>query len=204
MIQPKRFLNSSVLCSLMLLAAACQKGQVDEQATRVQAAPIPADTLITLERRPDFFSSCPFYKLTISADGTVAIEPKSYNNDYREKVVSGNIIRSRIGQEQLKQLISEFEKIDFYSFKNSFEDSSKNNRDDCPIQISDSQTTVTSLTINGKSKLVEHYHGCQGTQALSGLTGLENRIDEAVDIKKWFDCQGGKNRINLSSLPDTK
>lgn len=196
--QPVHFLSSSVLCAIVLMAAACQRGQVNTRATDLEAARIPEDALITLERKPDFFSSCPFYKLTISADGTVGIEPRAYNNEYKEKVVSGNIITSRISQEQLKQLISEFEKIDFYSLKNTFDDPSKNNRNDCPTHVFDSSTTVTSITINGKSKEVQHYHGCQGTQALAGLTNLENKIDEVVNIKKWFDCDRGKNRINLS------
>ena len=54
---------------------------------------IPQDILITLERDPGHWgrvgtSPCPFFKLTISADGTVELEPK----DVKEyKVVTGKI-----------------------------------------------------------------------------------------------------------------
>ena len=201
--QPRRFLSLLALCSIVLMTAACQRGQVNSQATNAEAARIPVDTSITLERRPDFFSSCPFYKLTISADGTVRIEPRAYNK-YRNGVIPGNVITSRISQEQLKQLISEFEKIDFYSLTNTFDDPSKNNQNDCPNFLFDSSSTVTSITLNSKSKEVQHYHGCSGTQALSGLANLENKIDEVVNIKKWFDCEHGENRINLSNQPDQK
>ncbi|MGI8641614.1 MAG: DUF6438 domain-containing protein [Pyrinomonadaceae bacterium] len=161
---------------------------------------IPQDTLITLERNPGHWgmsglSPCPFYKLTIFADGIVELEPKDYN-EY--KIVTGKIIKSRISQEQLKQLISEFEKIDFYSLKSTFE-SKENSLDDCPEYGTDAVTAIMSITIKGKTKQVEHYHGCRKTEALSKLTNLENKIDEIVNIKQWFDCFRGKNLIILSS-----
>jgi len=191
-------LRSLALCLLLLATASCQRGEVKTQATGADARQVPEDTLISLERRPDFFSSCPFYKLTISADGTVRIVPEDYSDERRQKVVSGPVITSRINQEQLKQLVSEFEKVDFFSLKNTFEDPSKNGPGDCPQHLFDSSSTIMSLVIKGRTKEVQHYLGCSGTQALSGLSALENKIDEAVQIKKWFDCEHGKNRINLS------
>lgn len=125
---------------------------------------IPNDTLITLERDPDFFgkvgeSPCPFYKLTIFADRKVELEPKEYNHNAK-KLVFGEVIKSRISEEQLKELIAEFEKIDFYSLKSTFENK-ENSLDVCPKYGTDSATTKTSITINGKTKQVEHYHGCR-------------------------------------------
>ncbi len=160
---------------------------------------IPKDTLITLERNPGYWGmlgdSCPFYKLTISADGTVELEPK----DYKEhKVITSKIIKSKINQEQVKQLISEFEKIDFYSLKSTSE-RKENTQEDCPEYGTDDVTATTSITVNGKSKQVEHYHGCRKTDALTKLVNLENKIDETVNIKQWFDCKDGKNRITLST-----
>jgi hypothetical protein len=163
-------------------------------------AAVPDDTLITLARNPGIWgingiASCPFYKLTISADGTVELEPREYK---KYRIVAGKIIKSRITPEQLKQLVAEFEKADFSSFNSTFENTS-NSEADCPEYLADAVTAVTSLTIKGKTKQVEHYHGCRNTEALAKLTALENKIDEIVNIKQWFDCYGGKNRINLSS-----
>lgn len=158
---------------------------------------IPEDTLITFDRRPNFFALCPFYKLTISADGTVELEPKGFSGEFKEKVITHKVIKSKISQEQLRQLISEFEKIDFYSLKSTFESPVKNTQDECPEHWTDSAKTITSITIKGKTKQVEHYHGCRGAAAMEKLTNLENKIDEIVNIKQWVDCDKGKNRILL-------
>jgi hypothetical protein len=136
---------------------------------------------------------CPFYKLTISADGTVQLEPKQYT---KTQIVSGKIIKSQISQQQLKQIISEFEKTNFYSL-NRISENGPGSARDCPQHGSDDVTAITSITLNGKTKRLEHYHGCKGTETLTKLTNLENKIDEVVNIKQWFDCYEGKNKINL-------
>jgi hypothetical protein len=161
---------------------------------------IPKDTLITLERDPGYFGQigtypCPFYKLTIFADRKVQLEPKEY---CKEKILIGKIIESRISREQVKQIISEFEKIDFFSLKSTSENNG-NSPGECPQYGTDASTAFTSIIINGKTKRVEHYHGCSGNESLSKLTALKNKIDEIVNIKQWFDCHLGKNRINLSN-----
>jgi hypothetical protein len=162
---------------------------------------IPKDTSITLDENPGFFgfmASCPFYKLSISADGTVELEPIVYKNENEQyKVISGKIIKSKISPNQLNQIIGEFEKVDYYSLKNTFESTSKNNQTDCPQYIPDAPIFRTSITINGKSKSAEHYRGCRGTASLSKLTNLEIKITEIVNINQWFDCYMGKNKINL-------
>ncbi|MGI8883099.1 MAG: DUF6438 domain-containing protein [Pyrinomonadaceae bacterium] len=160
---------------------------------------IPKDTLITLERNPGYWGkvgseSCPFYKLTIFAEGKVKLEVKEYK-EYKE--VTNKIIKSKIKKEQVKQIISEFEKIDFYSIKSTFEDK-ENIRGECPQYAYDASSAFISIAVNGKTKQVEHYDGCRGTESLSKLTNLENKIDEAVNIKQWVDCYGGKNRITLT------
>jgi hypothetical protein len=162
---------------------------------------ISDDTLIILERDPRYWGwdshstpeDCPFYKLTIFANGNVELEPKYYKEN---KILTGKIIKSRISKKQLKQLVSEFEKMDFYSLNSTFENK-PNSREDCPQSGSDGVTVITALTLNGETKRVEHYHGCRGTEVLLKLTKLENTIDEAVNIKQWFDCHNGRNRINL-------
>ncbi|MDT4969537.1 MAG: hypothetical protein QOJ64_4274 [Acidobacteriota bacterium] len=182
------------------MTAACQRGQVKGQA----ADPIPQDTLITLERWPDFFLVGPFYKVTISADGAVRFEPRAYNNKYREKVVGGNIITGRISQEQLQQLIAEFERINFYSLPDTSDDPRKNSKDDCPNYLYDSSATVLAITTKGKSKEVHHYLGCDGTKALSDLIGLEYKIDEAVNTKQFLDRDRENNNTNASKPPGSK
>jgi len=156
------------------------------------------DALIILERDPGYWgelgaASCPFYKLTIFADGSVKMEPK----DYREyKVVVGPIVKSQITLQKLNQLVSAFDKADFFRFISTFENK-QNDQADCPQYGTDDSTAFLTITLNGTTKRVEHYQGCRGTEALSKLTDLENKVEEAVDIKQWFDCYNGKNRVNL-------
>ncbi|MEO6656079.1 MAG: DUF6438 domain-containing protein [Pyrinomonadaceae bacterium] len=162
-------------------------------------SPKSGHVLITLERNPGYWGEvgtapCPFYKLSIFDKGAVEIEPKNY---VEYKLVIGQIIKTRISLEQVKQLIAEFQKIDFFVLKSTFENK-ENSREECPQYGSDGVTATTSITIEGKTKLVEHYHGCGKTEAHSKLIDLENMIDEIANIKQWFDCYGGKNRKTLS------
>ena len=160
--------------------------------------PAPNDILITLERNRGYWGSvgaapCPFYKLAIFKDGSVELGPKDFV-EYR--IVVGKTIKNKISKKQIEMLVSEFKKIDFYSVNSTFEN--QPNREDCPSYGTDDVTAITSITLDGKTHHVEHYHGCHGTEALSKLNDLENKIDEVVNIKQWFDCRDGKNRIVLS------
>jgi hypothetical protein len=141
---------------------------------------IPKDTTITLERT-ECFGSCPSYKLTVSADGAV-----SFTGKKNVKTV-GNA-QSRINPKQMKQLVAAFERIDYFSLRDDY----GANRvyapapaEGCPEMWTDYPGAYTSLTINGKTKHVAHYYGCQGTETLKKLMALENRIDEIVNIKQW-------------------
>lgn len=144
---------------------------------------IPEDTFITLERSP-CYGSCPFYKLTISADGTIEFEPKSISDDY--KLVSGKRIKSQISQDKLKQLISEFESIGYFSLENRYGSVDYKQDKNCPEMWTDYPTAITSITLNGKSKEIDHYHGCQGSEVLEKLTKFEDKIDEIVNTKQWL------------------
>jgi hypothetical protein len=154
---------------------------------------IPKDTLIIFEPNPGFFafmSPCPFYKMTIFADGVVELEPKYYKNENEQsKLVTGEIIKSKITEDEVKELISEFEKIDFYSLKDKYDTGMDNSFDHCPIYLTDSSKAIISFTSNGRTKKVEHDHGCSGTTVLYKLTNLENKIAKTVNIQKWLDCK---------------
>ena len=145
---------------------------------------LPKDLLITLERSP-CYGSCPFYKLTISANGKVTFEPKSISQDY--KLVTGKTLKGSITKDQLKQLISEFEKINFFSLKDGYGKSWDYSPDEnCPEIWTDASSAETAITMNGKTKTVSHYHGCVGSNTLENLTKLEDRIDEIVNTNQWL------------------
>jgi len=140
---------------------------------------IPTDTTITLERTI-CFGTCPAYKLTISADGAVVFTGDEY-------VRVKGIVHSNINKDQLKQLISEFTKTQYFSLKDSY----ISEEDGCPEVWTDSPTITTSIRINGQYKSIVHYLGCQENNGESvfpkELTDLEDKIDEIIGTRKWIE-----------------
>lgn len=120
-----------------------------------------SDVVITLERTA-CFGTCPVYKLTIYGDGRVVYEGERFVN------VTGTQ-NSQISQEKIKELVDEFYAINYFALKDKY---------DAPI--TDMPTTITSITIGGKTKKVVNYYG-----APKKLDELENKIDEITDSKKW-------------------
>jgi hypothetical protein len=141
---------------------------------------IPKDTTITLERT-ECYGSCPSYKLIVSSDGAVAFTGKKY-------VKTVGSAQGRINPDQMKQLVAAFERIDYFSLRDDYGANgvyAPAPAGGCPEMWTDYPAAYTSLTINGKTKHVAHYHGCRGTETLEKLTALENRIDEIVNTKQW-------------------
>ena len=122
--------------------------------------------VITLERTA-CYGFCPIYSLTIKGNGTVLYE----GEDFVETVGKAETVISR---EKVEQLLSEFEKIDYDSLKDSYTERT----------ITDAPSVITSITRNGKTKTIEHYHG--DFNAPEKLTELEDKIDEIVDSEQWI------------------
>lgn len=143
-----------------------------------QEKPIPADTLITLERTI-CFGACPIYKLTVKADGTVTFEG-------RENVKVKGIAKGHLSGEDVRSLIAAFEAASYFALNDTYE----TQKDGCPEVWTDNPSAITSIRLNGKHKTISHYYGCQtgsGTAVYpNGLTYLETRIDQIVGTEKWI------------------
>jgi hypothetical protein len=177
------------LISLIFLLAVCcgchmtgaplsqanvQSGNQGKTAPARASQAIPTDTEIILERQ-ECDLTCPIYKLTISADGKVVYEGRRF-------VKRTGIVRSSIGTEKLAELISEIERINYFSLKDKYSPGN-----DCPQAATDYPTAITSVRLNGKSKTIEHYYGCSGGgDVFEKLTSLESKIDEAVNAQQWI------------------
>lgn len=141
---------------------------------------IPKDTVITLERT-GCFGTCPIYKLKISANGSLIYEGQMY-------IKTKGIVKSTLSQEQLRELISEFEKAKYFSLRDSYEAAP----DGCPAFWTDNPAAITSIQMKGKKKSISHYYGCR-EQGVDGvvypqeLYKLESRIDEIVNSKQWIE-----------------
>jgi hypothetical protein len=154
------------------LALSLRISQVLSQQT------IPPDILITLER-PGCFLGCPDYVVTISADGTVTFEGKA-NVKVKGKA------QSNISREKVQLLVAAFEKAKFFSLRDRY----AWKKDGCRQVWSDSDSAITSILINGKSKSVNHYLGCHREGDIpypSVLSELEEKIDEVANTKQWVE-----------------
>ncbi len=123
-----------------------------------------ADVTITLERTA-CYGTCPVYKLTITGNGTVVYEGRDFVEVKGEQT-------SSISPAQVQVLVAAFEQTNFLSL-----------RDYTDQKVTDSPSAITSLTINGKTKTVNHYYG--DDSAPQELTDLESKIDEIVNSKQW-------------------
>jgi hypothetical protein len=166
---------SERLVSLVWLVIAL--GLCNGQAQLVSRESIPPDTLITLER-PDCFLGCANYLLTISADGTVTYEGKA-NVRVKGKV------QTQISREKVQLLVAAFAKAKFFTLRDEY----AWRKDGCRKTWPDSSSAITSITINGKSKSVNHYLGChtRGASYPPALTELERKIDEIANTEQWVN-----------------
>jgi len=106
------------------------------------------------------------YTLTIHGDGTVVYEGKDF-------VKTKGREESIISQEKIEELILEFNRADYFSLKDNYVEHT----------MTDAHSVITSITINGKVKIIEHYHG--DFSAPEALSTLENKIDEIVNSDQW-------------------
>lgn len=167
-----------LLLWLVLNSLGCSAGQVVSSTQVAEATPNARSALleavITLQREDGGWGMSPIYSLTIYADGAVVFEGE-------KNVKRKGVVRSKINQQELQQLIAEFEKINYFSLADRYL-----GKENCPVPSFDTPVVVTSFTHNGRSKKVIHDTGCKGTSALEKLTALENKIEEVVNTKQWI------------------
>ena len=153
----KRLLLAIAIClAVVVMVVSCAKTPTPDDIS---------DVVITLERGP-CFGACPVYKLTIYGDGRVFYEGIRFVGGEGTQTAS-------ISEDKVRQLITEFQKIDYFSLDNEY----------THINATDMPTATTSITITGQTKTVVHYHGDFSTP--EELTTLEDRIDEIVSTDRW-------------------
>ena len=162
-----------ILVKLVFLAGLGIVLSISGQPLPLPQKPIPPDTLISL-RRTDCFYTCADYLVTVAADGTVNYE------GYANVGVKGRV-QTQISLEKVQLLVQAFQKAKFFSLRNSY-----TSFEDCRMENADSPSATTSIRINGKSKSVEHYHGCQPKRgSVRALFDLQNKIDEIACTDQW-------------------
>ena len=169
---------TSILITSLLLAASICSAQTS----------VPPDTVIYLRRFADAFNNGTDYKLTISSDGKVVF--KRFANPFVDpshpKARASEPIQSQISVEKVAELLAEVERIKYFSLKDRYAKA----EDGCPGVGTDQGGAYISITVNGKTKTIAHYHGCAyeplGTAYPRELTALENEIDQVVGTSRWL------------------
>jgi hypothetical protein len=111
---------------------------------------------------------CPTYSVSISGDGTVTYEGIAFVNAIGKQVYSISI-------DQVKELITEFYKVDFFSLKDKY--TYIDNGDGTQVMIDHAPPVTTSITIKGKTKSVYNFFG-----APEKLKGLQKKIYEISQV----------------------
>jgi hypothetical protein len=111
--------------------------------------------------------TCPVYSLDIFGNGTVVYEGERFVN------VTGKQV-SRIPDDEVKELVKEFYRMNYFSLNNTYN----------KIVKTDQPTVLTSINVNGTSKSI---FDNLGAIAPEGLRMLENKIDEITNSSKWVE-----------------
>ncbi|MFZ0739572.1 MAG: TonB family protein [Candidatus Acidiferrales bacterium] len=142
------------------------------------------DAVVTLERG-GCYGSCPVYRLKIKRDGTVEYEGDSY------VFLQGNH-RARISKDEVNQLLADFRSADYFSLDDKYIYRRPTEillrSQGCSNKLSwqygmttDLPSTLTSITIDSKTKQVVDYDG-----APPALRQLETQIDELAHSARWL------------------
>ncbi len=158
-----------------LVLAACGGPSKPLPSPRSTQPPTPApapsfsDLIITLEREM-CNGTCPVYKLTIQGDGTLTYEGEAY-------VTVEGVQTSQLGPDQVAQLVAAFEEARFFNLDDHYF-----------YGASDLPSTNISITMNGRTKVVNHYGACGDPQfdnAPPELCILEEKIDLLTNSAQW-------------------
>lgn len=157
---------------LLMHAAACAPRQTaaTSQESSPAQGPISAPA-ITLERTA-CFGRCPVYRVAVSPTGAVSYE--GIANVRRIGAATGQIPADRV-----TALVSELERAGYFSFADQYTSTELT----CGRYATDLPTVITSVTLGGRTKRIEHDHGCGGVPG--ALVVLERRIDEVLDSSQF-------------------
>jgi acetamidase/formamidase len=130
--------------------------------------------VITLERSV-CFGTCPSYKVSVASDGTVTFGGRDF-------VKTKGTATAQVKPEDFQKLVKEFEKTKYFSLDDKYEPGTPG----CGPAVTDMPYARTSIQMNGKTKIVSHYHGCRESEVLRALSALEGKIDEIAGTEKWI------------------
>lgn len=127
------------------------------------ATPARAVT-ITLERTP-CFGPCPVYRVELDGTGKVVYDGRGFVKE------RGRWERT-VPADDVQALVREIEAAGFFSLRDTY-----------AAEATDHATVITSVSIDGKTKRIEH--DLSSRTAPAALEKLYERIDRVAGTKEW-------------------
>jgi Domain of unknown function (DUF6438) len=159
----------SAVLLLGLLSCAPRKTVTPPASDSIAQSSVPP--AITLERTA-CFGGCPVYTLAVSPSGEITYQGKAH-------VRQLGTATGKIPQQQVDALLAELNRAGYFSFASRY----ASTEPACGRYATDSPTVISSVTLRGRTKRIEHDYGCGS--APGALVVLERRIDEALGSSHW-------------------
>jgi hypothetical protein len=138
------------------------------------AEPTSADSAvrITLERGP-CFGTCPVYSVTLDGSGAVLFEGRRF-------VADTGISTGKVPPARIDSLVAELTAGGYFDFADRY----RAGEPGCERYATDLPSVNTEVRAGGRSKRIEHDHGCM--EAPAALTALEGRIESVAGVARWI------------------
>lgn len=160
-----------VSAALLLCLLSCAPRKAVSPPANDSVASLAATPAITIERTA-CFGGCPVYRLSVSSTGEVGYEGKAH-------VRRLGSATAKIPKQRVDALLAELEKGGYFSFANRYTSAEPA----CGRYATDSPSVISSVSLRGRSKRIEHDYGCGA--APGALIVLERRIDEVLGSGQW-------------------
>lgn len=137
-----------------------------------QAVPAVDAGRINLERGP-CFGACPVYTVTLDRSGAVTFEGRRF-------VADTGMFTDSVPAARADSLFRELDAAGWFGLSDRY----AMGEPACGLFATDLPRVVTEVEMDGKSKRIEHDHGCSGAPA--SLSALEKRIDDVAGVRRWI------------------
>ena len=142
----------------------------------------PRTVSITMERTP-CYGSCPVYRIDLDGSGKVSYEGRGFVKERGRREVT-------VPAAEVQALAKEIESAGYFTF-----------RDHYPPNATDNPTVITSVSIDGKTKRIEH--NLSARSAPAALEALYRRIDEVAGSRQWVGDSPTPRPGEKGGGPDT-
>ncbi|HEX6309447.1 MAG TPA: DUF6438 domain-containing protein [Longimicrobiales bacterium] len=166
----KRVTTAALLAGALALGA-CTPAQNGTDGDIPRSDVVSSESRVTLERQP-CFGFCPVYRVEIAGDGTVTFTGE-------RNVDTVGVATRTIGADAAAALITELVTAGFFELEDDYSMDAKA----CGPYHTDAPTVITTLSANGRSKRIEHDHGCGGAPAI--LRQMQERVDSVAGVSRW-------------------